>query len=243
MPVYRRYGVADTIYFPMIKRAVVDFAVAADWTPVQSDCRIQIDAASASYATNLVTATGSRWALSMTAGELSGKKIGVYIVDAATKAVEDQDIEIESYGSPLAQWGFDFSVPTVTLSQGAFDQLVNEVWATPSRTLSAIDDKVIATSAVFKFAAGVWATPSAGQAVNQLADVVLRRSYTTAHATTSGDALTGRSLLGAVAKLVNLVQVNGANLEIMHEDDATVFITQAITTNSAAAPITKLDTV
>ena len=140
MAIPQRYGVADTIYFPMIARGLVDLATSSVWTPVQSDTRIQIDSASASYATNVVAATGSRWSLALTAGELTGKRIGLTIIDAATKAVEDQDIEIETYGSPLAQHPFDFSVATITLSQPALDalavQLVNTIWATASRTLS-----------------------------------------------------------------------------------------------------------
>lgn len=80
-------------------------------------------------------------------------------------------------------------------------------------------------------------------AANMLADHILRRTYANARASADGDALAFRSLLGAEAKLVNLTQVNGANLEITHEDDATVFGTQAITTTPGANPITKLDTV
>jgi hypothetical protein len=143
MPIPRRYGVQDTINFPMIKRGVVDFATSSDWTPVQSDTRVQLDTASASYATNVVSATGSRWVLTLTAAELSARKIGVFIIDAATKAVEDQDIEIETYGSPLAQQGFDYTVATITLSQAALNalavQVVNTVWATASRTLTSAE--------------------------------------------------------------------------------------------------------
>ncbi len=389
MPIPRRYGVQDTVYFPMVKRAVVDFATSSDWTPVQSDTRVQIDTASASYATNLVTATGSRWALILTAAELTGKKIGVTIIDAATKAVEDQDIEIETYGSPLAQQGFDYTVATITLSQPALDQaavqivntvwatgsrtlssfgtlqgdvvnavwatpsrtltslgtgvidatsiadsgaseiaiavwatasrtlssfgtlqgdIVNTVWATPSRTLTSLGTGVIdATSiadsgaseiAMAVWATGsrtlssfgtlqgdvvnavwatpsrtlssfgtlqgdvvnaVWATPSrtitgtgtdaiaaasiAAAAGSKIADIVLRRTAANARASADGDAASFRTLLGGVSKLVNLVQVNGPNLEIMQENDTTVYGTQVITTDSAAAPITKLDTV
>ena len=41
----RRYGVASTIVFPLIKRSVVDFAVSGDYTPVNSDTRVHLDTA------------------------------------------------------------------------------------------------------------------------------------------------------------------------------------------------------
>ena len=169
MPIDRRYGIQDTVYFRMVKRGVVDLATSSDWTPVQSDARIQIDDASESYATNVVTATGSRWALVMTAANLTGKKIGVTIIDAATKAVEDNGLEIETYGSPLAQHPFDRSVSTVTLSQPALDaaatQIVNTVWATGSRTLTGLGTAVITADAIAdsgasEIATAVWATGS-----------------------------------------------------------------------------------
>lgn len=235
MPILRRYGVADAIEFPLVKRAVMDLAVTGDYTPVMSDVSIHIDAASASYATNLVVATGSYgWSLWMTAANYTGKKITVALVDAATKAVEDQFILIETYGSPLAQHPFDFSVPTVTLSQPALDQaavqIVNTVWATGSRTLSSLQTDVISAAAI----------SAAGGA--KIADIVLRRTAANARASSDGDAANFRTLLGATSKLVNKVAVNGANLEIMQENDTTVYGTQAITTDSAAAPITALDT-
>ena len=257
MPILRRYGVADAIEFPLVKRAVMDLAVTGDYTPVQSDVRIHIDAASASYATNLVMATGSHgWSLPLVSSELTGKKITVVVVDATTKAVEDQFILIETYGSPLAQHAFDLSVATITLSQPALDQaavqivntvwatgsrtlssfgtlqgdIVNNVWATGSRTLSSLQTDVISAAAI----------SAAGGA--KIADIVLRRTAANARASTDGDAANYRTLLGGVSKLVNKVAVNGANLEIMQENDTTVYGTQVITTDSAAAAITALDT-
>jgi len=455
MPFLRRYGVSDTIQFPMIKRGVVDFASgSADWVPATGDTLISIDLASRSYAANLPVANGAAWALTLTAGELTGKQIRVAIVDSATKAVEDQMILIETYGNVAAQQPWDFNASTVTLSEPARIDLTNQiwatgsrslttfgtlqgdvvhaVWATPSRTLSATGNTDAATAvwatvgaigktyglmvselnalqvlrvaqcvsataatvtldagasssdqyynrALITIATGTGAgqtrminsydggtqtatlnrawltTPSAGDyfgilamgstrnasdvslgtvqgatastvdlestepavddyytrmfvliesgtgegqarlisgyastsrrctlardwvttpatdsrytilpfgsvqvtamgtdavtadsvsaaAGAKLADITLRRSYASAQVSADGDALAFRSLLGAEAKLVNKVQVNGTNLEIMHADDTSVFGTQAITTDSAAAPITVLDT-
>ena len=49
------------------------------------------------------------------------------------------------------------------------------------------------------------------------------------------------NLIGS-AKLVNYIESTGGNLVVRHEDDSTSFGTQAITTDSGADPITKLDT-
>ena len=321
MPILRRYGVADAVEFPLIKRAAVDFATTSNYTPVGSDTRIHIDAASASYTTNVLQVTGSHgWSIAFTAAELTGKLISLVVQDADTKAVEDQFISIETYGSPLAQHPFDFSVPTVTLSQPALDALavqvvntvwatasrtlssfgtlqadiVNNVWATPSRTLAqAAYDQVVnqmwatgsRTLSSFGTLVGdvvndVWSTPSrtlssfgtlqgdivnnvwatgsrtitgtgtdaiaaasiAAAAGSKIADIVLRRTAANARASSDGDAANFRTLLGATSKLVNKVAVNGANLEIMQENDTTVYGTQVATTDSAAAPITALDT-
>ena len=76
---------------------------------------------------------------------------------------------------------------------------------------------------------------------NRIADHILRRLYANARVSSDGDALNKRSLLGAEARLVNKTAPNGANLEVMHEDDVTVFASFAITTNAAADPITALD--
>ncbi len=78
--------------------------------------------------------------------------------------------------------------------------------------------------------------------MNKIADHVIRRAWANVEASSDGDTITFRSLLGAIAKLVNKVAVNGSNLEIMRDDDSTVFGTQAITTNASAEPVTGLDT-
>lgn len=88
------YGVGRVLVFPMVKAAVQDFAVAADWTPATGDTKISIDGGSVANTTNnpaAVAGTGSAlWSLTLTAAELSGKVVTVQIVDSAAKAVEDQ---------------------------------------------------------------------------------------------------------------------------------------------------------
>ena len=77
---------------------------------------------------------------------------------------------------------------------------------------------------------------------NQIADHVLRRTWANAEASGDGDTIAFRSLLGAVAKLVNRVGITGTDLLTYRDDDTTVLGTQALTTDASADPITGIDT-
>ncbi len=83
----------------------------------------------------------------------------------------------------------------------------------------------------------------AAAAANKIADHVLRRTFANAKASSDGDAKSFRSLLGAVAKLVNKISISGSTLTITEEDDSTSLGTQTVTTDAAADPITGVDTV
>ena len=78
--------------------------------------------------------------------------------------------------------------------------------------------------------------------MNSIADHVLRRTWANAEASSDGDTIAFRSLLGAVAKLVNRVAVAGSTLTVYRDDDTTSLGTQAVTTNASADPITEVDT-
>ncbi|MCC6695017.1 MAG: hypothetical protein IT365_05235, partial [Candidatus Hydrogenedentes bacterium] len=91
--------------------------------------------------------------------------------------------------------------------------------------------------------AAVTATGIDATTANKIADHVLRRGYAAARASSDGDAVAFRSLLGAIAKLVNKVDASGgSNLLIKHEDDSSTFGTQAMTGDAGADPIVTLDT-
>lgn len=77
---------------------------------------------------------------------------------------------------------------------------------------------------------------------NKIADHVLRRAFATAAASSDGDTKSFRSLLGAVACLVNKTAISGSTLTIYEADDTTSLGTQTVTTDAAANPITGLDT-
>ena len=79
--------------------------------------------------------------------------------------------------------------------------------------------------------------------MNKIADHILRRAFATAAASSDGDAKSFRSLLGAVAKLVNKVAISGTTLSIYEADDSTSLGSQTLTTDAAAEPITGADTV
>lgn len=109
----RKYATATHIYIPMVKRAVVDFAVSADWTPVAGDVKIKIDTGAAANIGTLPVAVTmgntALWDFVFTTGEMTGAKIIVTVADSSTKAVEDQAIEIETYGNASAQQQPDYS--------------------------------------------------------------------------------------------------------------------------------------
>jgi len=116
-------------------------------------------------------------------------------------------------------------------------QLLGTAWLTPATAGTPdVNTKTLTTGAV---TAGSIASAAAAK----IADVVLRRSWASASASSDGDTLSFRSLLGAVAKLVNKVAVSGSTLTVYKEDDATSLGTQTVTADAAAEPIISVDTV
>lgn len=111
----RKYatGTGADIYIPIVKRASVDFAVGADWTPAGGDVKISIDGAAAANIGTLPTAVvmgnTAMWKFVFTNGELTGKLISVSVSDSATKVVEDQFFLIETYGHASAMYQADLS--------------------------------------------------------------------------------------------------------------------------------------
>jgi hypothetical protein len=98
-----KYNTQTDFYFPMVKRGVVDLSVTADWTPATGDTKVSKDGGAVANTTNNpAIASGTSWKLTLTASELSAKWITVQIVDAATKAVEDQFLTILTYGNASA---------------------------------------------------------------------------------------------------------------------------------------------
>lgn len=133
-----KYAVARHIYIPLIKRGVVDFAVSADWTPAAGDVKISKDGGAAANVTDLPTAitmgNAAMWDFSLSSTEMTAAQVLVTIADSATKAVEDQQFDIETYGNASAQHVFDLgtamsgqAVSSVTGAVGSVTGAVGSV--------------------------------------------------------------------------------------------------------------------
>lgn len=107
----RKYGVQTDFYFPLIKVGGNNFAVSADYTHSSGDVKISKDGGAAATATNSPSAitmgNGAMWKLTLTATEMQAAKIVITLIDASTKAVEDQMIIVDTYGNASAEHAFD----------------------------------------------------------------------------------------------------------------------------------------
>lgn len=137
-----KYGEARTIQIPIIKRAVVDFAVSADWTPAAGDVKITKDGGAAANVTNLPTAltmgNTALWVFSLTATEMQAARIEVTVADAATKAVEDTAFAIETYGNASAQHAFDLDTASSAQTGDSFARLGAPAGASVSADVASV---------------------------------------------------------------------------------------------------------
>lgn len=140
----RKYatGTGADLWIPIIKRAVVDFAVGADWTPAAGDVKISIDGGAAANIGTLPVAlamgNGAVWKFVVTNAELTGKSILVTVADAATKAVEDQAIVIETYGHASALHPFDLGTASTPQTGDNFARLGAPAGASVSADVAAV---------------------------------------------------------------------------------------------------------
>lgn len=111
-----KYGTQSDIRFTMVKRGVVDLAVSADWTPAAADSAISKDGGNYADTTNTVAVVGGSptrsvagWKLTISSTEAQAAEINIQIVDAATKAVEDQFLTVYTYGNASAKFAGDWS--------------------------------------------------------------------------------------------------------------------------------------
>lgn len=103
---------------------------------------------------------------------------------------------------------------------------------------NAIDADALAADVATEIAAATVTVANA----NKIADHILRRSFATAAGSADGDVKSFRSLLGAVAKLVNKVAIVANTLSVFEADDTTALGTQAVTTDPHADAIISVDT-
>jgi len=127
-----KYGTETAIRFSIVKRGAVDLAATGDWTPAAGDTKISKDGGSFANTTNNPSAIGGTgsvgWTLTLTASELQAAEVNIQIVDAATKAVEDQYLVIYTYGNASAKIPFDMNnnctqILGTSLTEGAGGRL------------------------------------------------------------------------------------------------------------------------
>ena len=96
MEILAKYGITQTFYFPLVVAGGTDLAVSADYTAAAADCRISKDGGTWTQATNTIADETEGWSITLTATEMQATRIHINIVDAATKAVEDQSLVIST---------------------------------------------------------------------------------------------------------------------------------------------------
>ena len=107
MEVLRKYGTAASVFFPLIDNGAQDFE-STPVTFVATDCQISKDGGAFANTGCIPWHVGNGiYAASLTAAEMQAKCIVMTIVDAATKAWEDQAIVITTYGASTAQHSLD----------------------------------------------------------------------------------------------------------------------------------------
>jgi hypothetical protein len=115
MEIFRKYGEAATILFPLIDAGAQDFE-ATPVTFASGDAQIMKDEGAFVNATNNPTHEGGGvYSLALTAAEMQAARVVVTIKDSPTKAWEDQAIIISTYGNASAQHAFDLDAATVTV--------------------------------------------------------------------------------------------------------------------------------
>lgn len=139
MELLRKYGVQTDIYFPLVVAGEQNFAVSADYTHTAGDVKISKDGGAAATTTNSPSAitmgNGAVWKLTLTATEMQAALIVVTLIDAETKAVEDQAILISTYGNTSAQHAFDLDTAALTSGEIA-DAVLDEALSEPASVFS-----------------------------------------------------------------------------------------------------------
>ena len=96
MEILGKFNIQQTFYFPLIKAGELNLAVSADYTPAAADCRLSKDGGTWAQASNTVADETEGWSITLTAAEMQATRVHVNIIDAATKAVEDQSLIIHT---------------------------------------------------------------------------------------------------------------------------------------------------
>lgn len=241
MEVLRKYSTATSVYFPMIKAGAQDFAQGGDWTPVAADTKISIDGGAFANTTNVPVHEGQGiWSLLLDDGasEIDGKIIVISIIDAATKAVEDQAILIATYGNASAsivtlpadviQWLA--TAPNALVSQRV-DVSVGAM-AANVLTAAAIASNAITSAKLATDVIG--AAQISAAAANKISDDLLKRDLDQVEASAAIHSLC-TAALGATSR----VKDNSGVQEIYRTDGTTKHAERNLTTDPTADPISE----
>ena len=233
----RLHNTATTIYFPMIKAGVQDFAQGGDWTPAAADTKLSLDGGAFANSTNLPTHEGQGiWSLLLAAGEVNGKVMVMSIIDAATKAVEDQAIIVATYGNSsssievlpadVKQW---LTVAPLALASQRVEANVSAM-AASVLTAAAIASNAFTAAKIATDAIG--ASQLAADGSLKFADALLERDMDQVEAAAALHSL-ATAILGSVSR----VRDNSGVQQIYRTDGSTIQLQRTLTTDPTAQPI------
>lgn len=234
----RKYGEAATIIFPMIKRGVVDFAVAADWTPASGDTQLSKDEGAFANSTNTPAHEGQGvWSLSLSATEMQAARIAVAIVDSATKAVEDQAILIETYGHASAQHALDLDTAMSGQSVASVSGAVGSVTGNVGGSVDSVVDPVtVGTISANVVTASALAT----DAITEIASGLLGATVTEGYPAVGGDPTLAQLLSTIMQAVAGGLAISGTNLAVYKRDGVTTALLYLL--NDASTPTTRTRT-
>lgn len=235
----RQYGVATTIYFPLIDFGATDFLTGA--AAASGDIKIQKDGGAAAN-TNTATFTEEAhgfYSLPLTATEMQAKQIVITIIDqTATKEWEDQSIVITTINNASAE------IPTIAPIQADVRTAVGLASADLDTQIGGLDTKLdtiddFVDTEVAAIKAKTDLIPASPAAVSDIptaiqnADALLTRDIDNVEATAPVHSLTSM-ILKLVSRFVAATGVT------YRTDGTTTHMTQTPSTDASADPVTEL---
>lgn len=120
----RKYGTGtgSDVYIPMVTAGATD--TNPTWTPAAGDVKISKDGGAAAnigtLPTSVTMGNSKMWKFVFADAELQAKLIAVTVSDSATKAVEDTQFNVETYGHASALHPFDLATATQSVNVTQF---------------------------------------------------------------------------------------------------------------------------
>lgn len=230
---------AQSIKIPMIKRGVVDFAVGADWTPATGDVKVSKDGGAAASIATLPAAVAmgntAYWEFVFSNTELACGTLVVTVADSATKAVEDQEFIIETFGNASAMYVWDMSAANTPQTGDSYARIGAAGAGLTGVTGATLSEAYDAAKTAAQ--AGDAMALTSGER-NATADAILNRNMATGTDSSSDSVRTPRS---ALRQIRNKWSISGGTIQYTKEDDTTASHTAALTGTAGADPITASD--